>query len=184
MRTSSWSEAEPVAGASFLPWKCRGPRPSALLELHRNSLVQVLVLGGTSEDRVRVARAFHERSPLRTGAFVFVDGSQDESAIRGALLQWLDFSDTPARNPLRASERGTLFVDRVDALSTGTQRLLLALGMASARDGLGAWRGRLMAGSDGNLGCMAREGDFQPALFDLLDKVRIELTPLMGEALA
>ncbi len=177
---SSQCEAAVSTLPEFDPWKGRGPRPSALLELHRHSLLNVLVLGGTPEARARVARAFHDRSPLRTGPFVAVDAAREEGLVRDALLDWLQFDESLTGNPLRASERGTLFLDNVEALSGGTQRLLLALGLAATRGNGCEWRGRLISGATTQLGRLTRAGRFQAALFDVLDKVRIELTPQPG----
>ena len=106
-----------------------------------------------------------------------MDAASQEASLRAALLEWLDVAGCSAPEGLRASERGTLFLDRIEALSAGTQRLLLALATTSPRDLGGAWRGRLMAGSERDLARQAREGVFQTALFDYLDKVRIELSP-------
>lgn len=181
---SSMSVARVAHPEELDAWRSRGPRPSALVELHRHSLMNVLVLGGTSDGRSRVARAFHERSPLRAAPFVTVDSSRDESGLREALLDWLRFGARDGLNHLRASERGTLFLDRVEALSDGTQRLLLALGLASAHGGVGNWCGRLIAGSETDLTHELRAGRFQPALFDVLDKVRVELSPDHGVACA
>lgn len=176
----SMSSAHAMRPEELDAWRSRGPRPSALVELHRHSLMNVLVLGGTSDGRSRVARAFHERSPLRAAPFVSVDASRDEASLRNALLDWLRFGMRDGVNRLRASERGTLFLDRVDALSDGTQRLLLALGLASTHGSAGSWRGRLIAGSETDLSLESRTGRFQPALFDVLDKVRVELSPDLG----
>lgn len=180
----SMSEAAVTSPEDLDAWRSRGPRPSALVELHRHSLLNVLVLGGTSVGRSRVARAFHERSPLRAAPFVAVDASRDEPRVREALIEWLRFGGRGGMNHLRACERGTLFLDRVEALTDGTQRLLLALGLASTHGSAGDWRGRLIAGSDVDLTRESRAGRFQPALFDVLDKVRVELSPELGVACA
>jgi len=171
-----------ASGARNLPapesWIASGPRPSALLRLHRHSLAHVLVMGGTAERRAAMARAFHVESPLRAGPFLCVDCGHDEPAVQRAIRCWLSSIDRHSSdNPLRASERGTLFLDRIEELSEETQRLLLALVRAHASGVSDAWAGRLATGSAVELERAVAGGRFLSSLFDCLDKVRIVLGP-------
>ena len=157
------------------------PSPSAhLIRLHRHSLTNVLVIGGTAARREQVARSFHRESPLRGGAFAGVDCTLDEENLRIALLEWVGpAAEEPAVNPLSTAEHGTLFLDSVDRLPLETQRLLLAL----ARRLLGEpspnadapCPGRLVVGNPRPLVAAVSEGRFLAPLYDALDKVRVEL---------
>lgn len=148
------------------------------LRLHGESLTNVLIVGGSAERRDQVARAFHQESPLRTGAFVHVDCARDEAGLQQALQEWTSETAPPGPNPYRAAERGTLYVDPVERLSQDTQRLLLAL--AKQLQGQHGTRGRscpgrLVAGNPNVLTDAIAAGRFMAALQDALDKVRVQL---------
>lgn len=163
-------------GSHEAAWTTGHPRPSRLLHLHRHSLIHVLVVGGSIERRVAVAHAFHEGSPLHAGPFLHVDCALQHELVRSALEFWIAGGHgDPGGNPLRASERGTLFLDQVDRLPLETQRLLLAFAEQTTRDLQGGWAGRLIAGSERDLSEAVHSGQFVAALYDCLDKVRIEL---------
>jgi DNA-binding NtrC family response regulator len=77
-----------------------------------------------------------------------------------------------------AAERGTLFLDHIDALSPRAQRQLLAFvtertGATTAIDR--RWGGRLICGSRRDLDGLANEGRFLLPLLDCLDKARVSL---------
>lgn len=161
-------------------WTARGPRPSALMQLHRNSLTPVLIVGGTAQRRSEMAKAFHEQSPVSAGLFTTLDCATDEPVLQAALQCWR--SAIPAGvelNPLRACSSGTLFLDRLEALSLDTQRSLLALlNRLDPHDGPCA---RLTVGCATDPGPAARAGTLSPGLLDRLDKVRIELGDLPAQ---
>lgn len=154
------------------------PPESRLIRLHRHSLMHLLLEGGTAAERKRVAFAFHLGSPLRRGAFVRVEGPRDEDRLRCALEHLLS-AVTCERpdNPLRESEGGTLFVDHVSLLSPGTQHVLLRVlaGLPGVSAISGPCFGRLAVGSEEPLEAATAAGRFHPALFDILDKIRVEL---------
>lgn len=141
------------------------------------------MLGGTEVERADAARAFHRTSPLRLGPFVRVDCARDEALVVSSLRSWLLRSDSPMHEcPLREAERGMLFLDQVDRLSSWAQRLLLEFVARRLDPTRGAepdsWGGRLAAGTDEDLDFAAARGSFLPALHDCLDKVRISLDTL------
>jgi DNA-binding NtrC family response regulator len=159
----------------------RLPRPPAeLLRLHRHSLTSLLVIGGLSDVRRAVAHAFHDEGPLRNGPFVHVDCRSDEPRLRSALRACLTGTTEGDANPLFAAWGGTLFLDAISALGAETQRLLLC---ALERTGLGGengaetWPLRLGAGDDESLAAAVQAGRFLPALYDGLDKIRVDLSP-------
>jgi len=142
----------------------------------------VLVVGGTAERREQVARAFHQESPLRTGAFVRGDCVRDEEPLRAALEEWTAADITAIgshTNPFTAAEHGTLYLDPVERLSSDAQRLLLALARRLHGEPVGnpdlPCAGRLVTGNPRGLSEAVAEGHFMAALYDALDKVRVEL---------
>jgi DNA-binding NtrC family response regulator len=154
--------------------------PSAeVVRPHRDSLTNVLVVGGTAERREQVARAFHMESPLRSGAFVRVDCAREESRLRSALREWTGAAPASELNPLRAAERGTLFLDAVEHLSADSQGLLLAFARRLQSEAHGTEEpqgaGRLVTGNPTGLAPAVSEGRFLAALLDALDKVRVQL---------
>lgn len=148
----------------------------SLLRLNRNTLSNILVVGGAPAERAAIAGALHRDSRLRRHPFCVVRAGRYDGPLRHALLCWLghDAGDAPL-----ACECGTLFVDDVCALPMDIQRLLLAL--ASRLDGVsvearqGPGPSRLAAGSsDEPVGEVGR-GRLLAALHDSLDKMTIHL---------
>ena len=83
--------------------------PARLLRLHRHSLVNVLVVGGSPEQRVQVAYTFHKESVMKSGPFVCLDGNHDHDRLRRALQFWtLRLGEPSATDPIRAAQRGTV----------------------------------------------------------------------------
>ncbi len=162
--------------------------PASLLRLHRHSLSNVLVVGGTDIQRLDVARAFHRASPVRGGPFVAVDCAQDHATVWRALQLWLGSDEPPAANPLAECECGTLFLDSIELLPQESQRLLLALTrrLELAWEGAASPRGplRLAAGNADDLAEAVEQRRFSAALFDSLDKIRVGLrrVPWRGAA--
>ena len=181
MATAEAAAAEgPLRGACVTP-------PPQLLHSHRRSLVNVLILGGTHRQRVRVAYEFHRESVLRGGPFLCLDARHDDERLRMALQAWTSATDPdPGADLLRAAERGSLFVDSVANLRQETQRMLLAFMRTSANDrldtGVDGWVGRILVGDAGQLSVATAEGKFSGALYDALDKLRVELpSPRRGD---
>ena len=157
------------------------PPACRLIQLHRHSLSHLLLVGGTAEERERLALAFHRGSPLRCGPFVRLEAERDANRLCCALENAL-CAVTRERpdDPLRESEGGTLFLDRVPQLPLAIQRLLLRVLASLPAVATGPCFGRLAVGSDEPLEGAAAAGRFLPALFDILDKVRVELPPVAG----
>ena len=152
---------------------------AGLLRLHRRSLINVLVMGGSRMAREDVARAFHHESPLRSGPFVRVDCELDEQRLCRALHAWMSGAFDSSNSSLMVAERGTLYLENIDKLSSRAQRLLLAFVSHNATscqwsEG-SSWSGRLVAGSETHLGDQVIEARFLEPLYDCLDKARIEL---------
>ncbi len=151
--------------------------PSRLFRLANPGLANLLVQGSDAVDRFRVAREFHEAGRLRGGSFV-------AASSRGETWTEIFFralSGQPSVHsgcPLRAAEGGTLFIDEIESLDRDAQRLMLEFlnrGRATgARDS--GWAGLIAVGASDDLGWRAAHGDFLPALYDSLDKIRVNLS--------
>jgi two-component system response regulator HydG len=159
------------------------------LRLHRHSLSNLLILGGTEAQRLSVASAFHLASPARGGPFVALDCARDEPRLWRALQLWLAPAErTAGVNPLRECEGGTLYLDSIDGLSVETQRLLLFLTrrLDESREEPSAALGplRLAAGNAEDLTQAVNLRRFSNSLYDCLDKIRISLdrVPWRGAA--
>ena len=154
--------------------------PAQLVRLHRHSVVTVLVIGGDPARRCGIAQLFHRESALRGGPFVKIDCSTEEERLRLALQAWLSPACTErAISAVRAADRGTLFLDGVESLSRDAQRQLLEWTRRSSDSPFGGegvqWLGRLVAGSDEPLAPRVARGSFLRELYDVIDKVRVEL---------
>ena len=174
-----------IHAAEFREACALGAAPSSaaqLLRLHRHSLINLLISGGTARDRESLGFEFHRASPLRVGPFVSIDCGRDDARVRASLQSWLTHADCFSHdNPLRAAARGTLFLDSIEALVYSTQRLLLLFADGSARSeqspGGADWAGRLIVGSAEDLLVAVAEDRFLAALHDHLDKIRVDLGP-------
>jgi len=142
----------------------------------------VLVIGGFPEDREHVASAFHRESAQSRGPFVRVRCDREEAVLQRALESWLSAADDdPGANPLRRAEHGTLFLDSIEALSPWTQRALLPLVCERPLDPHDVppppFVGRLIVGASEDLSDAVSAARFLPALYDAVDKIRIDLEP-------
>ncbi|MEO8198598.1 MAG: sigma 54-interacting transcriptional regulator [Thermoanaerobaculia bacterium] len=147
-----------------------------------------LVVGRSAGERESVARALHRAHRGADGPFLRVQAAQEEKLLQQALESWLGGSvqgDSPRL--LNRLESGTLFVDELEALGPGTQKLLAeflaCLDDAEAVDGtdLGPmsqpWKGQLVTGSEQSLRGAVKEGRFDENLALRLERVRIVLDP-------
>ena len=154
----------------------QGVPSASLLRLNRNTLSNILVVGGAPAERAAIAGALHRDRRLRASPFCVTGAGRYEGLLRRSLISWLghDASDPPL-----ACERGTLFVDDVCALPADVQRLLLLLAgrldgvPAEARKGPGP--SRLAAGSFEEPASEVAGGRLLAALHDSLDKMTIHL---------
>jgi DNA-binding NtrC family response regulator len=148
--------------------------------------MNLLVLGGEPDERLRVVGAFHATSPFRAGPLVRLECAREEAGLIAALRARLaGSSEDPIGSPLRAGEHGTLFLDAVGSLSPAAQRLLLefARSLSDPSTVQTLWIGRLATGDGYDLDLAVSEERFSAALFDCLDKIRIELaTAAQGAA--
>jgi len=137
----------------------------------------VLVLGGSPDDRTQLARAFHRDSPNHAGAFVRIDCGRDEPLLAAALQDFLSAAGAPAGNPVLEATGGTLFLDSIASLAPRSQRLLLELVSLTPGGAADPWDGRLIVGNRDDLAPDIAAGRFLAALYDCLDKLRVQLEP-------
>jgi DNA-binding NtrC family response regulator len=149
--------------------------PARHLQLHRHGLTSVLILGGSPEDRTRLARSLHRESPNHAGAFVRVEAGRDEPMLSMALQEFLSAAGATDENPIRLAAGGTLFIDSIASLSPPTQRLMLEMVSRTEGTAAGLCRWRLVTGNHADLASEVEAGRFLAPLFDCLDKLRIQL---------
>ncbi len=167
-------------GPAPLVPRASGAVPAWLLRQYRHNPAPLLLLGGGAAARAEVARTFWQNGPLRGGPLVELACGRDEERLRRALEDWLTGGHgDPRVTSLRAAERGTLYLDGIEALGDGTQRLLLAFLQRflspAGGDAAEWWAGRLVAGASERLLRAVDHGWFSARLFDALDKIRVDL---------
>lgn len=178
------------ASSAFFATRHRGLREQ-LRRLARaaDSANTVLLLGAPGTGKDRLARLLHERSARAAAPFVRVDlaaVSDDlfESELfgheRGA------FTGAVAGKPglLEGAGEGTLYLDRVDALSLRAQGKLLRVVEERLVRRVGGTRllplkARLVASAGPDLPRRARAGTFREDLFYRLAVVTVSLPPLV-----
>lgn len=157
--------------------------PARLIRQHQRDLTTVLVVGGTPRERLQVAFAFHRGSRSRHGAFVCVTGAHEAPRLADALRAWM-LSSVPraGAGPIAAAAGGTLFVDGLASLGSGVQRVLRTFveRCVNAPGEDGAWPGRLVVGMPAGIESAIARGLVPPELYDLIDKVRVDLPPRGG----
>ncbi len=167
--TASPSVSQQARGASTA-WP-----PARSFSAPRHNLTSVLILGGSAHDRGQLARSLHRDSPHRAGSFVRLEADREEAQLSLALQEFLSAAGATEENPIRQAAGGTLFIDSIAGLSLHSQRLLLELVSRTEGTAAGLCRWRLVTGNRGDLSPEVEAGRFLAALYDCLDKLRIEL---------
>jgi DNA-binding NtrC family response regulator len=146
-----------------------------------------LVIGQSAGERESVARAVHRAQCGAERPFLRIGCAQDESLLRQELKSWMAGpSGESSPRLLTRLERGSLFLDRIEALGAPTQLLLREFleriqGTGAERPGESTsdlpWKGQLVVGSERSLSTYAKAGGLDPALAHRLDRIRIVLNP-------
>jgi len=142
----------------------------------------VTVAGEAGVGKRVVGRLIHEKGPRRGEPFLQLTcGGINEDVVR-ELLFGTGAPGTSGEGYLSRCRRGTLLIDDVDLLGPSIQealfRYLTEGKMRAAKPGRHEGTPRVIAASCRALSAEVRAGAFHRGLFDLLDRVRIELPPL------
>lgn len=142
----------------------------------------VLISGEDGSGRDRLARLIHDRGRRSGRPFISFSCASLEADPEGERLFGAATNGAPRERLLDVAERGTLFLDAVEALPIAAQDRLLRLlsrgevvgpgGAASSADV------RVLAGSAGDLRRSVRAGAFREELFYRLSALEIVLPPL------
>jgi DNA-binding NtrC family response regulator len=160
----------------------------AVLERVAPSEASLLVEGETGTGKELVARAVHEESPRRRGAFVALDcGALPTGLVQSELFGHQRGAFTGALSArvgaFARAHQGTLFLDELAAVPAEVQAALLrALETRRVRP-VGADEEReadvrVVAAAQGDLAARVAEGSFRPDLYYRLAVVRVRLPPL------
>jgi DNA-binding NtrC family response regulator len=168
-------------------------RVFSLLEKVSNTPLSVLIVGETGTGKELVAKAIHDASDQRSGAFVVVDCGSIPPTLAESILfgheKGAFTGATERRNgALAEADGGTLFLDELGELPVELQpKLLRALSEKQVkRVGGNAFEPievRVLAATRRDLGAEMNAGRFRSDLFFRIAQVRIEL-PALRERLA
>lgn len=153
-----------------------------------SSDVDVLVIGETGTGKELVARSLHRQSSNRSGRFVPVDCAAIPEALmeselfgheRGAFTG----ADQKTIGLMEFANRGTFFLDEVNALPLGLQAKLLRSLEERRFRRVGATQEidvdiRVIAASNEDLATLVEEGRFREDLYYRLNVGRVEIPPL------
>ena len=172
-------------------------RSPAMVELFKlasrvaGSKASVLVVGERGVGKGLIARAIHGGGPRASHSFVTVDvGGFSESALQAELFGDANQRETAERRPggrIVEADRGTLFLDGVDALPAAAQaQLLRVLEEQTVRAADSAETVpvdvRYVAATEHDLGALVREGRFRESLFRQLSVITMRVPPLRERA--
>ena len=135
-----------------------------------------LVVGKSAGERESVARALHRAHNGADGAFLRIQGAQEEPLFKQAIESWLTSPTGDSPRLLDRLQQGSLFLDEVEALGADTQKLLLEF-LDGNEEASEAWKGQLITGSERSLHGAVKEGRFDENLALRLERVRIVLDP-------
>ncbi|APR86469.1 Response regulator of zinc sigma-54-dependent two-component system [Minicystis rosea] len=153
-----------------------------------DSDASVLVMGESGTGKELVARAIHNLSKRRHGAFVAINcAAMPDHLLESELFGHERGAFTDARAArvglLRRAHRGTLFLDEIGDMSLALQpKLLRALQEKHVRplgsDHEVSFDIRVVAATHRNLQQAVRDGDFRADLFFRLNVISIDVPPL------
>ena len=185
---------EPAAAAFRFPGILGGnPRRAQCVEQAAKAAasdVNVLLTGATGTGKELFARAIHDSSPRRDGAFVVVDcaalpASIVESVLFGSEKGVYTGADRKREGLLLRAHDGTLFLDEVAEMPLSVQKAFLRVLQERRVRPVGGLEEtpchfRLVAATNQDLQAMSHDGLFREDLLFRLQGVGIELPPLAG----
>jgi NtrC-family two-component system response regulator AlgB len=169
----------------------RSPAMQKVLEIAfkaAESEAIVLLLGESGTGKSVLARAIHQRSPRRAGAFVTVSCpslSREllESDLFGHVKGAFTGAHADTQGKLAAADGGTLFLDEIGELPLGIQAKLLRLLQEREYERVGETKPRranvrVVAATNRDLAQAVGEGKFREDLFYRLNVISLHLPPL------
>lgn len=152
----------------------------------------VLITGESGTGKELVARAIHNNSPRKDGAFVAIDcNSLPENLLESELFGHVKGSFTGATQSkpglFTVASGGSLFLDEIANLSMATQAKLLRVLQQREVTPIGGTKAtpidiRLIAATNRGLDKMVEEGTFRDDLYFRLNIIPISLPPLRERA--
>src|SRR5260370_15588892 len=169
----------------------KSPRMHDVFELIGNvaqTTTTVLIEGETGTGKEQVARAIHEASSARTGAFIAINcAAVPETLLESELFGHEKGSFTSAvgqrKGRFELADGGTLFLDEVGDVPAPMQAKLLRVLQERRFERVGGAESievdvRVIAATNRSLHQLVKDGKFPDALYYRLNVVKIDLPPL------
>jgi PAS domain S-box-containing protein len=148
----------------------------------------VLIEGGSGTGKELFARAIHNNSPRRRGAFVAINcGALPDTLIESELFGYKAgaFTDAKKDKPGRfaLAEDGTILLDEIGDVSPAVQVRLLRVLEQGVYEPLGSTKtvktnARVIAATHRNIEEMVQQGRFREDLFYRINVIKLSLPPL------
>ena len=152
------------------------------------SKVTVLIQGASGTGKELVARAIHNHSPQRKGAFVAVNcGALPDSLCESELFGYKAgaFTDAKKDKPGRfaRAQDGSIFLDEIGDVSPLVQSRLLRVLEKHVYEPLGSTEpvttnARIIAATHQDLAALVKAGQFREDLYFRINVIKLELPPL------
>jgi PAS domain S-box-containing protein len=148
----------------------------------------VLIEGASGTGKELIARAIHNHSPHREGAFVAVNcGALPDTLIEAELFGYKAGAFTDARKDkpgrFALAQNGTVFLDEIGDIAPAVQVRLLRVLQQKVYEPLGSGKSvptnaRVIAATHRNLSQLVREEKFRDDLYFRINVFKITLPPL------
>jgi len=159
-----------------------------LVEAVAPTKTSVLMTGESGTGKSLVARAIHQRSPLRDQPFIEIScGSIPETLLESELFGHVKGAFTGAHadkiGRFLAADGGTIFLDEINSASPGMQLKLLRVLQEKRFEPVGSTKTvevnvRVVLASNEPLEQLVAAGQFRQDLYYRINVVKIELPPL------